>query len=143
MRSWTGRTLPAVLLLAGCGAPPPDPNLSPLAQQGQAVFAQCAACHSIEAGGQHRSGPNLYGVVGARVGVHPGYNYSAALAGADAVWTRERLDSWLADPSSEFPGHKMAYAGLVDAPARRALIAFLEEAGSEIPDRSATDAPSG
>jgi len=33
-------------------------------QRGQTLFLQCRACHSLEAGGANKVGPNLYGLMG-------------------------------------------------------------------------------
>jgi cytochrome c len=38
------------------------------AAKGQAIFAKCTACHSIEQGGANGIGPNLYGTVGEPIG---------------------------------------------------------------------------
>ena len=56
--------------------------------KGEAVFAKCTACHTIEQGGANGIGPNLYGVVGKPIGKHAaGFAYSS-----DLVGPRRRLD---------------------------------------------------
>ena len=132
--------LVSVALLSGCGggADQSAAQLSALAQQGQKVFSQCAACHTINAGEPHRSGPNLNGVMGAEIGPRDGYKYSPALANAEGVWTDERLSAWLQNPKSDFAGHKMAFGGLASADDRAAVIAYLKEAGGAQPNAAAS-----
>ncbi|MDT0576030.1 c-type cytochrome [Croceicoccus sp. F390] len=104
--------------------------LSPLAAKGKRVYLQCLSCHTIEEGGAARIGPNLHGIMGSPVGKQPGFGYSQALAGADGVWTAALLDHWLERPREVFPGNRMAFAGLANPQDRKAVIAYIEEAGN-------------
>ncbi len=45
--------------------------------QGAAVFKKCAACHTDDASGSNKVGPNLWGVVNRPVASHEGFSYSA------------------------------------------------------------------
>lgn len=96
------------------------------ADAGEKVFAQCKACHTIEAGGPNRVGPNLHGVVGRKAGSAAGFNYSDAMKGA-AAWDEASLDKYLTDPKAAVPGNKMAFAGVKNEQARKDLIAFLKK----------------
>ena len=51
-------------------APPDWGTVLPTADvaAGEAVFAKCKSCHTIDAGGANGTGPNLYGVVGRKPG---------------------------------------------------------------------------
>lgn len=93
---------------------------------GRRAFARCRSCHTVTQGGPNMTGPNLYGVFGRRAGVHPGFNYSAAMKEADFIWDGERLDHWLENPRTFLKGNKMSFAGVPDATDRRDVIGFLK-----------------
>jgi cytochrome c len=92
---------------------------------GQASFRQCAACHTVDEGGQNRVGPNLWDVFGADIGHHDGFNYSQALLALEGIWTVDKLDAYLENPRAAAPGNRMAFAGLRSAEDRAAMIAYL------------------
>lgn len=96
------------------------------AAAGEASFAKCAACHTVNQGGADGIGPNLWGVMGTRVGQHaPGYAYSSALAEHGGVWDFENMSAWLASPRAFANGTKMSFAGLGDAQERANLILYM------------------
>lgn len=90
---------------------------------GKAVFAQCAACHSVD--GSNGAGPTLQGVVGRKAGSVSGFRYSRAMRNAGDAWDAARLDAYLADPQAALPGNVMPFSGLSDAKARADLVAYL------------------
>jgi len=116
------------------------------ATKGAAVFAKCAACHTIEQGGGDGIGPNLYGIVGKPIGKHAaGFAYSGDLAGKGGDWTYENLDAWLTSPKAFAAGTKMTFAGLGNADERANLILYLREngGGPALPEPPAAEAPEG
>lgn len=94
-------------------------------EAGRRVFAQCRSCHTIDAGGGNRVGPNLNGVFGREIGTAEGFTYSQAVQDANFVWTAEQLDHWLQNPQTFLPGNRMAFAGVRDETQRRDLITYL------------------
>jgi cytochrome c len=133
------KTATAPAATAGAGAPTPAPG--PAAPgidtmfagadlgKGQAVVAQqCASCHSVAKGGQVLLGPNLYGIVGAKMFAKPGFTYSSAVtAKAKGDWDADRLSAWLQDPQGFAPGTEMSYSGIKNDQTRADVIAYLNK----------------
>lgn len=90
-----------------------------------AVFAQCAACHSVEPG-KNGVGPSLAGIVGRKAGTVAGFAYSDANKNSGLTWDEATLDEYLTAPMKKVPGTKMSYAGLADAAKRKELIEYLK-----------------
>lgn len=95
------------------------------ATKGEKVFAQCKACHVVEAG-QNRVGPSLAGLVGRKAGSIEGFSYSAANKGSGVTWDEETLFTYLEAPQKFMPGTKMAFAGLKNPQDRADVIAYLK-----------------
>jgi cytochrome c len=139
------RTAPVLLagamLLAGCGKnepPPADapaasepaaeaPAVEPTAAMGEQIFRRCVACHTVDKGGRHGIGPNLHNIVGAPVAARPDFSYSGAMKAKGGVWDQAALDAYLKAPMKDVPGTRMAFAGVIDAADRKALILYLAE----------------
>ena len=121
----------------------PLPNLLAAADpvKGEAVFAKCAACHTIASGGANGIGPNLWGALGKPHGHVPGFAYSAALKGVAGNWDFAGMDEWLKSPRKYAPGTKMSFAGLGSAEDRANLIVYLNSQGSNLPLPAAEAAP--
>lgn len=109
--------------------------------KGEAVFAKCAACHTINSGGANGIGPNLFGALGKAHGHVPGFAYSAALKGVPGNWDFESMDAWLTSPRKYAPGTKMSFAGLGNAEDRANLIVYMNNQGSNLPLPAAEAAP--
>ena len=99
-------------------------------EKGKRSAQVCGSCHTLEAGGPNRVGPNLWAVVGRPVAGHGGFGYSPALAGHGGQWTYQALDAFLASPTRAVPGTKMTYAGLRNPRDRANLLAYLATLGS-------------
>lgn len=94
--------------------------------KGAAVFKKCRACHTLEEGGAHRVGPNLWGVIGRPVASAEGYpRYSQSLQDFGGVWELDRLDAYVEKPRAVVPRGTMAFAGLSKPNDRANLIAHL------------------
>lgn len=93
---------------------------------GAKVFKKCASCHSEKQGGGNKVGPNLFGIVGRKVGTAAGFSYSPAITSKGGNWTVENLDKWLAKPKDYIPGTKMGFAGLKKDKDRANVIAYLK-----------------
>lgn len=100
---------------------------------GEAAFARCVACHTINQGGANGIGPNLYGVVGGPVLHSSGFAYSDAMrahAAEAPTWGYDELDQFITAPARYVAGTKMSFAGLRDTETRVNLIAYLRAQGS-------------
>ncbi|SNS54570.1 c-type cytochrome [Sphingopyxis indica] len=105
---------------------PAPAAIKPTAAMGEQIFRRCMACHTVDKGGANGIGPNLHGVVGRAVAAHPGFSYSGAMKARGGVWDEAALDTFLADPMKTLPGTRMAFAGVIDAADREALILYLK-----------------
>ena len=122
------KTIIMTAMLAGLTTAPALAEGDPA--NGQRVFAQCRACHSLT-DGQNRVGPHLAGLFGREAGAVEGYAYSAALKESGVVWDDDSLDSHLAQPKDFIPGNKMGLVfprGVQNAQDREDLIAYLRQA---------------
>lgn len=96
------------------------------ADKGEKVFKKCKACHSVDQGGKHRVGPNLFNVFGAKAGHKDDYKYSPAMADSGLTWDEATLDAYLKSPKNVIKGTKMTFAGLKKDKQRANVIAYLK-----------------
>ncbi|MBK1968690.1 cytochrome c family protein [Brevundimonas diminuta] len=100
---------------------------------GEAAFARCQACHTVNSGGADGIGPNLFAVVGGPAMHRAGFAYSDAMAKHKAeapTWNYDELDHFINAPGRYVPGTKMSFAGIRDEKTRINLIAWLRSQGS-------------
>lgn len=138
MRDIEHQAPPSVSAPEKAGKAEPQVDLGTLlasadAEAGKGKARVCISCHTLEQGQPNRMGPNLWGVVGRKVGSHGGFAYSPALKAEAGTWTYERLNQYLASPARAIPGNKMAFAGLRRAQDRAAVIKYLGTLGGNAP----------
>ncbi len=93
---------------------------------GVKAVKRCTACHSLDKGGKHKLGPNLWDLVGRPIASAAGYGYSGALkAKSGETWNYDNLDAYLTKPKDWAPGTKMSFAGIKKPKQRADLIAHL------------------
>lgn len=104
---------------------------------GELLAARCAVCHAFTEDAETLVGPNLFGIIGTRVGAADGFAYSAAMTALgteDALWTYDRIDAFLTNPAIAVPGTRMGFGGIDDEDNRAAVIAFLRSISPDAPD---------
>jgi cytochrome c len=95
---------------------------------GSAELQKCKICHSLDASGANRVGPDLHGVFGRKAGSVPGVAYSDAMKACDIIWDDETLAKFLRDPKDLLPGNRMSFPGIKDETTLRDLLQQLKQA---------------
>jgi cytochrome c len=88
----------------------------------QGALARCATCHRVEPTGPERSAPPLPGILGAKVASSAWFGYSPALRAKGGSWTRDALDTYLANPTAAVPGTFKTLSPVADAAERGRIL---------------------
>jgi cytochrome c len=95
--------------------------------KGMASVKACTACHDLTKGGPNKVGPNLWDVVGRKMGAASGFVYSDGFkAMGDKAWDFDSLNAWLKAPKEFIKGTKMAFGGIGNDQDRANVLAYLD-----------------
>ena len=99
--------------------------LTPM-ERGAKLYKRCRACHTLEEGGKHKVGPNLWNIYGAKAGAKEGFNYSKVMAASEIIWDDATLDAYIKKPSEFMKGNRMSFVGIKKAEDRDALLLYMK-----------------
>lgn len=94
-------------------------------ERGQAIAKKCTQCHTFDKGAPNRTGPNLWGIIGAKVAHAVDFAYSSGFKDKGGNWDDEKLNILLHKPRAFVQATKMSFVGLKDAQERADVIAYL------------------
>lgn len=133
-----------VILLTACGGsgestststPTPKAETAPIVQtastlspmeRGAKLYKRCRACHTLDEGGKHKVGPNLWAVYGTKAGSKEGFNYSKVMAASEVVWDDATIDAYIKKPNEFMKGNRMSFVGIKKQEDRDALQVYLK-----------------
>lgn len=95
-------------------------------KKGKKVAKKCVACHTLEEGGKHRLGPNLFGILNQPAAKVEGYKYSKAMKNSGIIWDEHTFLEYITKPRKVVKGTKMSFPGIKKAAKRADLIAYFK-----------------
>jgi cytochrome c len=117
----------AALVVLACAGAAPSHAAGDAAKGRGAFVRECAICHTVEAGGPNRFGPNLFGVLHRKAGTVAGFAYSRAFkAAATWDWNEDLVAGWIAAPGVMVPGTAMGVFQGVAQSDRDDIVAYLK-----------------
>ncbi len=100
-------------------------TLTPM-EKGAKLYKRCKACHTLDDGGRHRVGPNLWNIYGAKAGSKEGFAYSKAMSQSEIIWDESSIDGYIAKPRDFMPGNRMSFVGIKRQEDRDAIQLYLK-----------------
>lgn len=100
-------------------------TLTPM-ERGAKLYKRCKACHTLEDGGKHKVGPNLWAIYGSKAGSKEGFTYSKVMAASDIIWDDASLSGYIQKPSTFMKGNRMSFVGIKKQEDRDALLVYLK-----------------
>ena len=100
-------------------------EISPM-ERGAKLYKRCKACHTLEDGGRHKVGPNLWDIYGKKAGSKDGFAYSKVMSASEVIWDDKTMDGYIAKPSTFMKGNRMSFVGIKKQEDRDALQLYLK-----------------
>ncbi len=89
-----------------------EASTPPSVDRGESLYKRCKTCHTLNEGGAHKTGPNLFDIFGATAGSKDGFRYSKVMRDSGVIWTDENLAAYIKNPAKFMPRNTMSFAGI-------------------------------
>lgn len=95
-------------------------------ENGEKLAKKCQACHNFEKGEPNKSGPNLWGALGAeKAHLKAGFAYSDAMLAKGGKWDYADMFAFLHKPKAFIKGTQMGFAGFKKPEEIADMVAYL------------------